>query len=104
MASTQNPPLPPDADGQAHVTVHAILAGGLWLPYKEVFQDSLNEPTEVGSEIPFIAFLISHPTYGRTLFDLGLRKVGNIAATDIKGAERILSARKGVAACRKGSA
>lgn len=69
-----SPPLPPDRANQAYVIVHALLAGGLWLPYKDVFQDSVNEPSEVGSEIPFIAFMITHPTHGRSLFDLGMRK------------------------------
>ncbi|GJE97374.1 MBL fold metallo-hydrolase [Phanerochaete sordida] len=67
-------PLPPDADSQAYVTVHALLVGGLWLPYNEVFQDCINEPHTVGSEIPCFAFLITHPKYGRSLFDLGMRK------------------------------
>ena len=70
-----SPPLPPDKADQAYVTVHALLAGGLWLPHKDVFQDSVNEPSEVGSEIPFIAFMVTHPTHGRSLFDLGMRKV-----------------------------
>lgn len=73
--ATSQAQLPQDADNQTYVTVHALLAGGLWLPYKEVFQDSIDEPPEVGSEIPFIAFLITHPTFGRLLFDLGMRKV-----------------------------
>ncbi|EKM53993.1 uncharacterized protein PHACADRAFT_257539 [Phanerochaete carnosa HHB-10118-sp] len=47
--------IPPDMANQTYLTVHALLAG-------------------VGSEIPFIAFLITHPTHGRTLFDLGMRK------------------------------
>ena len=75
MATTQSPPLPPDAKAQTHVTVHAILAGGLYLPDKEVFQDSVHQPPEVGAEVPFIAFMITHPTFGRALFDLGMRKV-----------------------------
>ncbi|EKM53980.1 uncharacterized protein PHACADRAFT_122640 [Phanerochaete carnosa HHB-10118-sp] len=73
MAATSTP-LPPDTENQTYLTVHALLAGGLWLPYREVFQDSLHEPPEVGSDIPFIAFLITHPTHGRALFDLGMRK------------------------------
>lgn len=67
--------LPADAENQTYVTVHALLAGGLWLPQREVFQDSIDKSAELGSELPFIAFLVTHPTYGRVLFDLGMRKV-----------------------------
>lgn len=78
MASTPTP-LPPDTTDQTYVTVNALLAGGLWLPYKNVFQDSVDLPLDVGSELPFIAFLVTHPTYGRTLFDLGMRKVSSLS-------------------------
>ena len=66
---------PSDANNQAYVSVHALLVGGLWLPYREVFQDCLHEPASVGSNIPFFAFMLVHPTKGRALFDLGIRKV-----------------------------
>lgn len=77
LTSFQVPSLPADAEGQTFVTVQALHVGGLWLPYREVFQDSLHEPFTVGSDIPFIAFLITHPAHGRILFDLGLRRVSS---------------------------
>ena len=67
--------LPSDSESQTYVTVHALPAGGLWLPHREVFQDCFDQTSEIGSEIPFIAFLVTHPTHGRALFDLGMRKV-----------------------------
>ena len=69
--------LPGDSKGQVYVTVHAFVVGGLWFPVREVFQDSLHEPETVGSNIPFIAFMVTHPTKGRALFDLGLRKASS---------------------------
>lgn len=57
------------------MTVHALLVGGFWLPDKFVFQDCFDGPADVGGEVPDFAFMITHPTYGRALFDLGLRKV-----------------------------
>ncbi|KIP01907.1 hypothetical protein PHLGIDRAFT_79929 [Phlebiopsis gigantea 11061_1 CR5-6] len=73
-AQDSTPSLPSDTEDQVYVTVHAFTVGGLWFPAREVFQDSLHEPETVGSNIPFIAFLVTHPTKGRALFDLGLRK------------------------------
>ena len=67
--------LPADIENQTHVTVHALLVGGFFLPSRLVFQDCVDEPEDVGCEVPFIAFMITHPTFGRTLFDLGMRKV-----------------------------
>ena len=75
MSTPQSSPLPPDAPDQTYVTVHALSAGGLWFPHKATFQDSIDEPLNVGEEIPFIAFLITHPEHGRMMFDLGMRKV-----------------------------
>lgn len=72
--------LPADAENQTHVTVHALLAGTFWIPYNLVFQDCIHEPIEVGCQVPFNAFMITHPTYGRALFDLGLRKVSTTKA------------------------
>lgn len=76
-------PFPPDTDSQTYVTVHALLVGGLWYPHRQVFQDSVHEPSEVGSEIPLIAFLITHPTHGRTLFDLGMRKASTLSISQM---------------------
>ncbi|KAJ3555475.1 hypothetical protein NM688_g2558 [Phlebia brevispora] len=71
MSSTT---FPPDSASQAFVSVKAIVAGHIFLPYPRVFEDSDGHPLTEGARIPSFAFLITHPTHGRTLFDLGLRK------------------------------
>lgn len=76
MATSPTPvPLSVDTENQIYVTVHALLAGELWLPYNMVYQDSVHEPREIGCQVPDFAFMITHPTHGRALFDLGMRKV-----------------------------
>lgn len=71
-----HPILPVDTDRQTYVAVHSLSVGGGYLPDNLVFQDCKGEPDDVGREIPVMAFMITHPVYGRTLFDLGMRKVG----------------------------
>ncbi|OAX36302.1 hypothetical protein K503DRAFT_313850 [Rhizopogon vinicolor AM-OR11-026] len=74
--------LPADDERQVYVTVSAIVAGTLFLPHEEVFQDCVrDEPAESdnppqGTRVPSFAFLIQHPKHGKLLFDLGLRKKG----------------------------
>ncbi|KAG1757052.1 beta-lactamase-like protein [Suillus lakei] len=73
--------LPADSECQVYVTVSAIVAGTLFLPHEEVFQDCIkDEPesddTPEGTRVPTFAFLIQHPKQGKLLFDLGLRKNG----------------------------
>ena len=78
MSSTQHtslPPFPSDAPDQIYVSVKVINTGYLYLPYLEVFQDSIDLPNSEGSTVPVFTFLVEHPTRGRTLFDLGLKKV-----------------------------
>ena len=67
--------IPADTEGQVYVSVKQIVAGSLFLPDKAVFQDALNQPSSEGHRIPVICSLISHPTMGDALFDLGMRKV-----------------------------
>ena len=67
--------LPADTQRQTYVTVKPIIAGSLFLPFRDVFEDRLDAPTSTGSRVPVICFLISHPTKGYALFDLGIRKV-----------------------------
>lgn len=62
-----------DSEGQKFVSVYAIHAGSIYLPDKEVFEDSLDKHS--GSKVPSFAFLIEHSEHGRLMFDLGLRKV-----------------------------
>jgi len=68
------PHIPADVDGQAFMIVKPILAGNLFLPDKEVFQDSIDLPDTEGIHIPVFCFFLSHPTKGNVLFDLGVRK------------------------------
>lgn len=72
---TQNALLPKDKEGQVFLSVRAIVTGHLFLPYLEVFQDSIDLPATEGCRIPSFSFLLEHPTRGKALFDLGLRKV-----------------------------
>lgn len=67
--------IPTDVDGQVYVSVKPIVAGTLFLPHREVFQDSVDQPGSAGMRVPVICFLISHPTKGNAIFDLGIRKV-----------------------------
>lgn len=64
----------PDVPGQRYVSVSALHAGSVFLPDREVFDDSLD--TDTGSKVPSFAFLIQHGQHGKLLFDLGLRKHG----------------------------
>ena len=65
--------LPSDAVSQPFVSVSAILAGFMYLPDKEVFEDSLDK--ETGRKVPSFSFLVEHSEHGKVLFDLGTRKV-----------------------------
>lgn len=75
MSSTQVSPLTGDSVNQPFVTVNALLTCFIHLPYNLVFQDSADYPDNTGSYVPVFNFLITHPTHGLTLFDLGVRKV-----------------------------
>ncbi|KZT07050.1 uncharacterized protein LAESUDRAFT_736609 [Laetiporus sulphureus 93-53] len=61
-----NADLPLDSGKQVYVTVYALHAGSFFLQDKEVFEGSLG----------YFAFLVEHPSYGRLMLDLGLRKNG----------------------------
>ena len=69
--------LPADEPNQVYVSVKAMNVGRLWLPDASVFQDckDLGTPDSQGVWVPDFSFLITHPTKGKALFDLGLRKV-----------------------------
>ncbi|KAG7095019.1 hypothetical protein E1B28_005813 [Marasmius oreades] len=66
--------LPSDVQGQSYIRCSALAAGFLWLPDREVFQDSLDLDTNIGSKVPSLCFLLQHEQHGKLLFDLGLRK------------------------------
>ncbi|KAJ3555476.1 hypothetical protein NM688_g2559 [Phlebia brevispora] len=68
------PSLPSDSPDQTFVSVQAIVGGHFFLPYLEVFEDCRGHPANEGCRVPSLAFLITHPSHGRALFDLGLRK------------------------------
>lgn len=80
-SSTQSQPalssFPADTQDQVYVKLSAIETGRFFLPDKEVFADSEDEDDKVGTVVPSFAFLVDHPTHGKLLFDLGLRKVRN---------------------------
>ncbi|KZT23544.1 Metallo-hydrolase/oxidoreductase [Neolentinus lepideus HHB14362 ss-1] len=65
-----------NATSERIVNLQALVPGHFWLPDREVFQDSIHLPLETGSRVPTFSFLVTHPVYGKLLFDLGLRKHG----------------------------
>lgn len=73
--ATQDPPLPADRTNQTYVTVKALCVGRVYLENRFVFEDSMDEPESAGLQLPVFSFLISHPTKGHAMFDLGIRKV-----------------------------
>ena len=76
MAKTTNASsFPQDTASQTFVSVKAIAAGHLFLPFCRVFEDCGHLPPVEGALIPSFAFLITHPTYGMSMYDLGLKKV-----------------------------
>ncbi|KIL01049.1 hypothetical protein PAXRUDRAFT_821062 [Paxillus rubicundulus Ve08.2h10] len=68
--------LPSERVDQTYVSVAAMAAGHFFLPDAEVFEDARINSTPGGIRVPSFAFLIQHPTQGRLIFDLGLRKQG----------------------------
>ncbi|KAH7878129.1 uncharacterized protein C8R40DRAFT_1091258 [Lentinula edodes] len=70
----KNRTLPSAHYSQVCVNVSVLIPGHLYLPHKEVFQDALENGAETGSTVPTFSFLLEHPTRGKYLFDLGLRK------------------------------
>ncbi|KAI0093152.1 beta-lactamase-like protein [Irpex rosettiformis] len=54
----------------------ALLTTFIHLPFHTVFQDCLDSgyPDSSGSYVPVFSFLIEHPSEGKVLFDLGVRK------------------------------
>ena len=65
---------PPDLPSQTYLSIKALVAGHVWLQDGRVFLDSKEKPADVGSWVPAFSFLIVHPTKGKALFDLGVRK------------------------------
>ncbi|KAF9245701.1 beta-lactamase-like protein [Melanogaster broomeanus] len=67
---------PAERVGQTYVSVSAIAAGYLCLDNTDLFEDARINCTPGGIRSPSFAFLIQHPTQGKLIFDLGLRKQG----------------------------
>ena len=69
--------LPQDRANQVYVSMKAMKVGTLTLADRWVFQDAsdANTPDNVRMMIPDYAFLLEHPTKGKIMFDLGMRKV-----------------------------
>ena len=68
----QKSPLP---RSRVCVSVKALNVGDMYIPDSWAFEDAKGSPDTTGSRLPDFAFLITHPTKGRAMFDLGLRKV-----------------------------
>lgn len=73
--SPTTPQLPEDVEGQIYVKVQAFAVGGASLPHRNMFQDKIDAPLSERSDVPAFSFLISHPSRGRALFDMGIQKV-----------------------------
>lgn len=58
------------------VGVSALPTGQLYLPDRWLFEDGDKDMYNVKQLSPDFSFLISHPSRGHLLFDLGMRKVG----------------------------
>ena len=68
--------LPLDSDRQVYVSVKALSIGTFWLPEIALVKDgSFPSNLEDWVFLPAFAFLITHPTEGKVMFDLGIRKV-----------------------------
>ena len=67
--------LPQDRENQVFISLKAIQAGEVFLPDSYVYGDCPDAPMTQGSRRPDFAFLLAHPTKGKLMFDLGLRKV-----------------------------
>ncbi|KAI5843186.1 beta-lactamase-like protein [Tricharina praecox] len=65
-----NSPLPPASLNQSFTTLHALEAGHLTLP-RHLFISGAS-PTD-RTTVPSLSFLITHPSHGRLVFDLGIR-------------------------------
>lgn len=73
--------LPADRDDQVYVSIKPIAAGTVTLPLNLALEDCHDEPDSNAIECPAFSFLITHPTRGNTLFDLGIRKVSQDSTT-----------------------
>ena len=69
---------PRDSEQQTYVSVKALVAGHVWLTDKRMFLDAIDAPEGQGHWLPAFSFLITHPTKGNALFDLGVRKVSKL--------------------------
>ena len=69
------PTFPADRPSQTYVTVKAVVAGHAWLRDSLTFHDAADTPETQGNWVPAFSFLISHPSKGNALFDLGIRRV-----------------------------
>lgn len=63
--------------GQAVVQVYALPTGRLQLPDRWLFEDGDSDMHNHRQYSPDFSLLIKHPK-GKVLFDLGLRKVGDV--------------------------
>ena len=68
--------LPRDREGQTYVSIKTLQAGSAFLPDSWAYKDSEDAKIadDVGSRVPVLTFLITHPTKGKAMFDLGIRK------------------------------
>ena len=71
----RNAPLPRDGVNQAYISVKTICAGEMFLPDEWLYRDCKDVPWDQGATVPDFSFLLTHPTKGKAMFDLGIRKV-----------------------------
>lgn len=69
------PNFPADKPNQTYVSVKAVVGGHVWLRDSLTFLDAADTDDSQGAWVPAFSFLITHPTKGKVLFDLGVRKV-----------------------------
>lgn len=61
------------------VSVYALPTGKIHLPDRWIFEDGDNDLIHSRQLYPDFSLLICHPSGKRVLFDLGLRKVGDLS-------------------------
>ena len=75
MTTKASANLPAELGDQKYVSVKPIIAGTISIPLNFILQDWKDFPDQNAVRVPCYAFLVTHPTKGHVLYDLGVRKV-----------------------------